>query len=47
MKVLIIAAVFALVAGAASAEQRIFGTPDRGYTVETPGPVADPRNAGP
>ena len=37
MKVLIIAAVFALVAGAASAEQRIFGTPDRGYTVQTPG----------
>jgi hypothetical protein len=37
MKVLIIAAVFALVAGAASAEQRIFGAPDRGYTVQTPG----------
>jgi hypothetical protein len=37
VKVLIIAAVFALVAGAASAEQRIFGTPDRGYTVQTPG----------
>jgi hypothetical protein len=38
MKVLIIAAVFALVAGAASAQQlRIFGTPDRGYTVQTPG----------
>jgi len=38
MKVLIIAAVFALVAGAASAQQlRIFGTVDRGYTVQTPG----------
>jgi len=38
MKVLIIAAVFALVAGAASAQQlRIFGTLDRGYTVQTPG----------
>jgi hypothetical protein len=37
VKVLIIAAVFALAAGAASAEQRIFGTPDRGYTVQTPG----------
>jgi len=38
MKVLIIAAVFALVAGAASAQQlRTFGTPDRGYTVQRPG----------
>jgi hypothetical protein len=38
MKVLIIAAVFALVAAAASAQQlRIFGTRDRGYTVQTPG----------
>ena len=38
MKVLIIAAVLALVAGAASAQQlRTFGTPDRGYTVQTPG----------
>jgi hypothetical protein len=38
MKILIIAAVFALGAGAASAEQlRTFGTPDRGYTVQTPG----------
>ena len=38
MKVLIIAAVFGLVAGAASAQQlRIFGTLDRGYTVQTPG----------
>ena len=38
MKVLIIAAVFALVAGTASAQQlRIFGTLDRGYTVQTPG----------
>jgi hypothetical protein len=38
MKVLIIAAVFALVAGTVSAQQlRIFGTPDRGYTVQTPG----------
>jgi hypothetical protein len=38
MKVLIITAVFALVAGAASAQQlRIFGTLDRGYTVQTPG----------
>ena len=38
MKVLVIAAVFALGAGAASAQQlRTFGTPDRGYTVQTPG----------
>ena len=38
MKVLIIVAVFALVAGAASAQQlRIFGTLDRGYAVQTPG----------
>jgi hypothetical protein len=38
MKVLIIAGVFALVAGAASAQQlRIFGTLDRGYTAQTPG----------
>ena len=38
MKVLIIAAVFTLVAGAASAQQlRIFGTLDRGYTVQMPG----------
>jgi hypothetical protein len=38
MKVLIVAAVFALVAGAASAQQpRTFGTPAPGYTVQTPG----------
>jgi hypothetical protein len=38
MKVLTIVAVFALVAGAASAQQlRTFGTPDRGYTAQTPG----------
>jgi hypothetical protein len=38
MKVLIIAGVFALVAGGASAQQlRTFGTLDRGYTVQTPG----------
>jgi hypothetical protein len=38
MKVLVIAAVFALGAGAASAQQlRTFGTLDRGYTVQTPG----------
>ena len=38
MKVLIVTAVLALVAGAPSAQQlRTFGTPDRGYTVQTPG----------
>ena len=38
MKVLIMAAVFALVAHAAPAQQpRKFGTPDLGYTVQTPG----------
>ena len=40
MKVLIIAATFALVGGAgtASAQQlRTFGTPERGYTVQIPG----------
>ena len=38
MKDLIIAAVLVLAAGAASAQQlRTFGTPDRGYTVQTPG----------
>jgi hypothetical protein len=38
MKLLIIAAVIALVAGTASAQQlRIFGTLDRGYTVQEPG----------
>jgi len=36
MKVLIIAAALALVAGADFAQQlRMFGTPDRGYTVQT------------
>ena len=38
MKILIIAAVFALVADAAPAQQpRKFGTLDLGYTVQTPG----------
>jgi hypothetical protein len=38
MKVVIIATMFALVAGAAPAQQlRPFGTPDNGYTVQAPG----------
>jgi hypothetical protein len=38
VKFLIIAAVFALMAGAAFAQQlRTFGTSDRGYTVQGPG----------
>lgn len=48
MKVLVIAAVFALGAGAASAQQlRAFGTPDRGYTVQTPGQPPTLRNPDP